>query len=106
MKQTVALPKLEFVPITPDLRRRYTAITANTCRDADHAFVNLYIWNETYHQEIAFAETAEGERAVIRFFDGNALRHHLSYERDNRNQQSNTDENNHKADDGVDCRFA
>ena len=70
MNQTVALPKLEFVPITPDLRQRYAATVANTCRDADHAFVNLYIWNETYHQEIAFAETAEGERAVIRFFDG------------------------------------
>ena len=48
-------------------KERYLAIAEQTdCRGADRFFANLYIWNETYHQEIAFL----GDTAFIRFGNG------------------------------------
>lgn len=70
MSQTITPQALCFEPVTTELRRRYLATVGEQCRDADHAFVNLYIWNSAYHQELAFFRTGEGDRAVIRFCDG------------------------------------
>ena len=55
---------LAFHPVSLADKARYDALSA-ACpsQSADHAFANLYFWNELYHQEIAFWE----ERAVIRF---------------------------------------
>ncbi|MBQ8340915.1 MAG: DUF2156 domain-containing protein [Clostridia bacterium] len=77
MKQALTLPKLQFEPITPALRQRYLSVIGDRCRDADHAFANLYIWNEAYHQSLAFAKTEEGTRVIVRFCDGTGHCRHL-----------------------------
>ena len=77
MNQTVATPALHFLPITPDLRERYIRIVADTCRDADHAFVNLYMWNGIYRQELAFFELRDSCRAVVCFCDAAGQQRYL-----------------------------
>lgn len=67
------LPSLQFSPVTPDLRAAYAAtVAAAPSQSADHAFVNLCIWNHVYHQQLAFTEG----RAVVRF-DSPAGRRYL-----------------------------
>jgi len=62
--ETLALTALEWHAVTPALRARYlTCATAENTRSADYAFSNLYLWDETYHQSIAFV----GARAAVRF---------------------------------------
>lgn len=58
------LPALKWAPITLSDKARYDAVLGETtCQSADRAFANLYIWNELYHQEIAFL----GDTVLLRF---------------------------------------
>ena len=64
MIQETLTPTLSFHAVTVADRDRYlAAAAAEGSPSADHAFANLYLWNETYHQEIAFWD----ERAIVRF---------------------------------------
>ncbi len=63
----IAQPLLHFTPVDLCHRERYLALADGRYRDADRAFANLYIWNETYHQEIAFFDADNAHFAVIRF---------------------------------------
>lgn len=62
---------IKFHPVTPDLAPRYRALAAlYPSQSADHSFTNLYIWNETYHQNLAFI----GERVAVSFrIDGKTV---------------------------------
>ena len=58
------LQKLEWHAVLPQERARYESVAQiENTRSADYAFANLYLWDETYHQHIAYVN----ERAVIRF---------------------------------------
>ncbi|MBE6703012.1 MAG: DUF2156 domain-containing protein [Ruminococcaceae bacterium] len=55
---------LSFHTVTVADKVPYLSLAmAERSPSADHAFANLYLWNEIYHQEIAFCE----ERALVRF---------------------------------------
>ncbi len=59
---------LEWQPISLAHKERYaTILKKSPQRSADRFFANLYIWNEVYHQEIAFGE----DTAFIRFGKAN-----------------------------------
>ena len=58
---------LHFEPIDLCHRERYLALASGRYRDADRAFANLYIWNRTYRQEIAFFDSGDAHFAVIHF---------------------------------------
>ena len=77
MNPTIASPALQLSPITPDLRERYIRTVADTCRDADHAFANLYMWNGIYRQELAFFEAEDCCRAVVCFYDATGQQRYL-----------------------------
>ena len=66
---------LSFSPITLAHRARYEEITRDLCPDADHAFANLYMWQDLYHQSIAFFDEGNCHRAVIRFCTENGCRY-------------------------------
>ena len=68
-QEHTTLPKLQFHPVSLSDRERYLSLLSYTDRDADHSFANLYIWNESYHQEIAFSEIDGHPFAAVRFFD-------------------------------------
>lgn len=55
-----------FLPVTPEIAQRYREFTiAENDRNADYSAANLYLWDQTYHQEVAFV----GERAIVRYAD-------------------------------------
>ena len=61
---TSTLIALQWHPVALSHKARYDAILQEApCQSADRAFANLYIWNEAYHQEIAFLEDV----ALVRF---------------------------------------
>ena len=63
MQPSLSLSKLSFQPVTPLLRDRYLAVAAKEATEsADYSFGNLYLWNDTYHQSIAFLDG----RALVR----------------------------------------
>ena len=64
MEQTTLLRKLTWQSVTPDLKAAYdTAVGSDPSQSADHAFSSLCLWNDLYHQELAFF----GGRVVVRF---------------------------------------
>lgn len=55
-----------FSPVTPEIAERYRTFSAlENDRNADFSAGNLYLWDKTFCQQVAFA----GERAIVRYPD-------------------------------------
>ena len=64
MKTPTALPTLCWTPLSLIHKEPYAAIARTApSPGADHAFSNLYLWNDLYHHSLAFL----GDRVAVRF---------------------------------------
>ena len=74
MQTLTPIPTLTWLPITHAVRAQYLACAAaSPTRSADYAFSNLYLWDKTYHQSVAFW----GDLAVVRFANGDGTHRYL-----------------------------
>ena len=74
MQTLTSTPTLTWLPITHAVRARYLACAAaNPTRSADYAFSNLYLWDDRYHQSVAFW----GDLAMVRFANGDGTHRYL-----------------------------